>query len=111
MPPGVSGLTDNGSGASRVHSTNPSGRGAPEATPRLNGLPACQLCAAAIRMTAGAATSGQAGTCHPADEAAAAEASRKELRLHDRVSDFDADLSADLAADLDTMIQYIRAIL
>jgi len=33
MPPGVSGSADIGSGASRVHKTKPSGRGAPEATP------------------------------------------------------------------------------
>src|SRR3974390_2741234 len=55
MPPGVSGLVDSGSGASRVHNTKPSARGAPHATPRLNGLPARQLCAAAMRMRPGAA--------------------------------------------------------
>src|SRR5262249_29394013 len=55
MPPGVSGLLDNGSGASRVHSTKPSGRGAPEATPRLNGLPPRQFWAAAMRIICGAA--------------------------------------------------------
>src|SRR5262249_13618291 len=55
MPPGVSGLLDNGSGASRVHSTNPSGRGTPEATPRLNGLPPRQFWAAAMRIICGAA--------------------------------------------------------
>src|SRR5580692_5267685 len=55
MPPGVSGLVDNGSGASRVHNTKPSDRGAPEATPRLNGLPGSQLCARAERSKAGAA--------------------------------------------------------
>src|SRR5579871_6864140 len=37
MPPGVEGLGESGSGARRVHSTKPSGRGAPEATPRLKG--------------------------------------------------------------------------
>src|SRR5215472_9536168 len=37
MPPGVAGLAESGSGASRVHNTKPSGRGAPAATPRLNG--------------------------------------------------------------------------
>src|ERR1700730_2134374 len=55
MPPGVSGLVDIGSGASRVHSTKPSDRGAPDATPRLNGLPGSQLCARAERSKAGAA--------------------------------------------------------
>src|SRR5215472_3066701 len=55
MPPGVSGLVDNGSGATRAHSTKPSVRGEPEATPRLNGLPARQLCAAAMRIRPGAA--------------------------------------------------------
>src|SRR5579864_4544421 len=56
MPPGVSGSVDIGSGASRVHNTKPSDRGAPEATPRLNGLPGLQLCARAERSKAGAAT-------------------------------------------------------
>src|SRR6185312_5381872 len=37
MPPGVAGSGLSGSGASRVHRTKPSGRGSPEATPRLNG--------------------------------------------------------------------------
>src|SRR6516162_9563998 len=60
MPPGVSGLVDSGSGARRVHNTKPSGRGAPEATPRLNGLPARQLCAAAMRMRPGAAIGAKA---------------------------------------------------
>src|SRR5580692_10377796 len=55
MPPGVSGLADIGSGASRVHNTKPSDRGAPDATPRLNGLPGSQLCARARRNSAGAA--------------------------------------------------------
>ena len=55
MPPGVCGLGDNGSGASRVHSTKPSARGAPEATPRLKGSPARQPCAQAWRSKAGAA--------------------------------------------------------
>src|SRR5690349_16841395 len=55
MPPGFSGLGDKGSGASRVHRTKPSGRGAPEATPRLNGLPFRQLWAPARRITPGAA--------------------------------------------------------
>src|SRR5579862_1937563 len=55
MPPGVSGSTDIGSGASRVHNTKPSDRGAPDATPRLNGLPGLQLCARAERSKAGAA--------------------------------------------------------
>src|ERR1700751_2963518 len=54
MPPGVSGLVDSGSGASRVHNTKPSGRGEPDATPRLNGLPLRQLCAAAMRIRPGA---------------------------------------------------------
>ncbi len=52
---GVSGSVDIGSGASRVHNTKPSERGAPDATPRLNGLPAPQLCARAERSSAGAA--------------------------------------------------------
>src|ERR1700734_94072 len=56
MPPGVSGSVDSGSGASRVHNTKPSERGAPDATPRLNGLPGSQLCARADRSKAGAAT-------------------------------------------------------
>src|ERR1700723_784731 len=55
MPPGVSGSTDIGSGASRVHHTKPAERGAPDATPRLNGLPGSQLCARAERSKAGAA--------------------------------------------------------
>src|ERR1700728_2326574 len=55
MPPGVSGLCDSGTGARRVHNTKPSGRGAPEATPRLKGSPACQFCARACRSRAGAA--------------------------------------------------------
>src|SRR5580704_16207652 len=55
MPPGVSGSADIGSGASRVHNTKPSDRGAPDATPRLNGLPGSQLCARAERSKAGAA--------------------------------------------------------
>src|SRR5271155_5205755 len=55
MPPGVSGLLESGSGASRVHTTNPSDRGAPAATPRLKGSPARQLCAAAWRSKLGAA--------------------------------------------------------
>ena len=38
-----------------VHSTKPSERGAPDATPSRNGSPARQLCAAARWMTAGAA--------------------------------------------------------
>src|SRR5574337_937313 len=37
MPPGVAGSSVRGSGASRVHRTNPSGDGAPAATPRLKG--------------------------------------------------------------------------
>src|ERR1700733_3086014 len=55
MPPGFSGSPDIGSGASRVHKTKPSERGAPDATPRLNGLPGSQLCARAERNKAGAA--------------------------------------------------------
>src|ERR1700681_3191782 len=55
MPPGVSGLVDIGSGANRVHKTKPSERGAPDATPRLNGLPGSQLCARTERSKAGAA--------------------------------------------------------
>src|SRR5580704_3050757 len=55
MPPGVSGSADIGSGASRVHNTKPLERGAPDATPRLNGLPGSQLCARAERSKAGAA--------------------------------------------------------
>src|SRR5580700_6116873 len=55
MLPGVSGSADSGSGASRVHNTKPSERGAPDATPRLNGLPGAQLCARAERSKAGAA--------------------------------------------------------
>src|SRR5271169_215332 len=55
MPPGFSGSVDIGSGASRVHKTKPSERGAPDATPRLNGLPGSQLCARAERSRAGAA--------------------------------------------------------
>jgi hypothetical protein len=51
----VSGSTDIASGASRVHNTKPSERGAPDATPRLNGLPGLQLCARAERSKAGAA--------------------------------------------------------
>src|SRR6516164_925055 len=67
MPPGVSGLLDSGSGANRVHNTKPSGRGAPEATPRLNGLPARQLCAAAMLMRPGAAIgAAMAATAAPA---------------------------------------------
>src|ERR1700722_14762071 len=54
MPPGVSGSVDIGSGASRVHNTKPSGRGAPDATPRLNGWLLLQLGAPARRSTAGA---------------------------------------------------------
>src|SRR3984957_1162993 len=42
MPPGVAGSGDSGSGPSRVHSTKPSGRGAPEATPSENGSPPLQ---------------------------------------------------------------------
>src|SRR4051794_37932504 len=37
IPPGSAGSGDSGSGASRVHSTNPSGAGLPEATPQANG--------------------------------------------------------------------------
>jgi hypothetical protein len=65
MPPGVSGLLDSGSGASRVHNTKPSARGAPEATPRLNGLPPRQLCAAAMRMRPGAAIAVKAAPAPP----------------------------------------------
>src|SRR5215467_12886882 len=56
MPPGVAGFAESGSGASRVHSTKPSGRDEPDATPRLNGS-AVQLrdCATAPRITAGPA--------------------------------------------------------
>src|ERR1700688_4521668 len=56
MPPGVSGLVDIGSGASRGPKTKASRTGAPDATPRLNGLPGSQLCARAERSKAGAAT-------------------------------------------------------
>src|ERR1700704_6212948 len=42
MPPGVAGSGDSGSGASLVHSTKPSGHGAPEATPNENGAPPLQ---------------------------------------------------------------------
>ena len=54
LPPGVAGLAESGSGASRVHSTKPSGRGAPDATPRLNGSPLGQRrsCATARPITA-----------------------------------------------------------
>src|SRR4029077_1833121 len=66
MPPGVSGLLDSGSGASRVHNTKPSARGAPDATPRLNGLPARQLCATAVRIRLGAAMGAIAVKAAPA---------------------------------------------
>src|SRR6202035_205845 len=66
MPPGVSGLADIGSGASRVHNTKPSGRGAPDATPRLNGLPGSRPCARAERSKAGAATRATPAPAAPA---------------------------------------------
>src|SRR4029077_17658941 len=66
MPPGVSGLAESGWGESRVHNTKPSARGAPEATPRLNGLPGAQLCARTERSKAGAATSATPALAAPA---------------------------------------------
>jgi len=76
MPPGVSGLLDSGSGASRVHNTKPSARGAPEATPRPNGLPVRQLCAAAMRIRHGAAI----GAAMAATAAPAAPTKRRRLK-------------------------------
>jgi hypothetical protein len=76
MPPGVSGLVDSGSGASRVHNTKPSGRGEPEATPRLNGLPLRQLCAAAMRIRLGTAI----GAAIAAKAAPAPPAKRRRLK-------------------------------
>ncbi len=83
MPPGVSGLVDSGSGASRVHSTKPSGRGAPEATPKLNGLPARQLCAAAWRSKARGGDQRKTGARGAADEAAAIKAVWQDFVRHD----------------------------
>src|ERR1700674_3691622 len=55
MPAGAAGSDESGSGASRVHNTKPSGRGAPDATPRLNGSPLGQRRACASARPIGAA--------------------------------------------------------
>src|SRR5579871_1359034 len=75
MPPGVAGFAESGLGASRVHSTNPSGRGAPEATPRLNGSAVQRgACACARAMMTGA-------TVKPRQLAASPPISRRRQRL------------------------------
>src|ERR1700674_2349295 len=86
MPPGVAGSGDSGSGASRVHRTKPSGRGAPGATPSENGAPPLQRPppAKAPESTAGAAAS-------PIRPAPAPPMKRRRSRGEERKDDVRAD--------------------
>src|SRR5260221_8660924 len=84
MPPGVVGSAASGSGASRVHSTNPSGAGSPDATPRLNGSPWRQAALLPAPLPATQPTSAGAATSPAAPQARRRKARRVGAIGHSR---------------------------